>query len=155
MARSLISTFLWANRNYIQFVLQCHQLPCEKKIMVAQNVKEICVERAGERVGVDKRKKNLADFALWKSSKPGEPKWPSPWGEGRPGWHIECSTMIKELIGPVVDIHGGGSDLMFPHHENEIAQSQVRHGRKSMLISRIRNIRMQEPFRQYSMPASD
>lgn len=82
--------------------------------------------RAGERVTVDSRKRNTADFALWKSAKPEEPSWPSPWGDGRPGWHIECSCMIREIIGPVVDIHGGGSDLVFPHHENELAQSQVR-----------------------------
>jgi len=81
--------------------------------------------RAGERVAVDSRKKNPEDFALWKSAKPGEPTWDSPWGPGRPGWHIECSTMIRELMGPVIDIHGGGKDLIFPHHENEIAQSQA------------------------------
>ena len=70
-----------------------------------------CVQddnRAGERVVIDGRKKNPADFALWKSAKPNEPKWDSPWGLGRPGWHIECSTMIRELMGPVIDIHGGG-----------------------------------------------
>ncbi|GLI60357.1 hypothetical protein VaNZ11_002480 [Volvox africanus] len=81
--------------------------------------------RAGERVAVDGRKRSPADFALWKIAKPGEPSWPSPWGSGRPGWHIECSTMIRELMGPVIDIHGGGRDLVFPHHENELAQSQA------------------------------
>jgi len=81
--------------------------------------------RAGERVAVDARKKSPADFALWKAAKPGEPTWDSPWGPGRPGWHIECSSMIRALLGPVIDIHGGGQDLMFPHHENEIAQSQA------------------------------
>lgn len=81
--------------------------------------------RAGERVAVDERKRNPADFALWKGAKPGEPAWPSPWGPGRPGWHIECSSMIRELLGPVIDIHGGGRDLVFPHHENELAQSQA------------------------------
>ncbi|GIL80416.1 hypothetical protein Vretifemale_9621 [Volvox reticuliferus] len=81
--------------------------------------------RAGERVAVDGRKRSPADFALWKAAKPGEPSWPSPWGPGRPGWHIECSTMIRELMGPVIDIHGGGRDLVFPHHENELAQSQA------------------------------
>lgn len=79
--------------------------------------------RAGERVAVDDRKKNPADFALWKAAKPGEPKWPSPWGEGRPGWHIECSAMIEKMLGKQIDIHGGGQDLVFPHHENELAQS--------------------------------
>ncbi|PNH03719.1 Cysteine--tRNA ligase [Tetrabaena socialis] len=81
--------------------------------------------RAGERVSVDGRKRSPADFALWKAAKSGEPSWPSPWGPGRPGWHIECSTMIEELMGPVIDIHGGGRDLVFPHHENELAQSQA------------------------------
>lgn len=84
--------------------------------------------RAGERVAVDGRKRGAADFALWKSAKPGEPSWPSPWGEGRPGWHIECSAMIQALLGDVVDIHGGGADLMFPHHENEMAQSAAAQG---------------------------
>jgi cysteinyl-tRNA synthetase len=77
----------------------------------------------GARVAVDSRKKNPADFALWKASKPGEPSWPSPWGQGRPGWHIECSAMSARLLGPAFDIHGGGQDLIFPHHENELAQS--------------------------------
>lgn len=81
--------------------------------------------RPGERVSIDQRKNHPTDFALWKSAKEGEPTWSSPWGEGRPGWHIECCAMIKHLIGTVVDIHGGGSDLVFPHHENEIIQSQV------------------------------
>ncbi|KAG0582108.1 hypothetical protein KC19_3G034800 [Ceratodon purpureus] len=79
--------------------------------------------RAGERVTVDNRKQNPADFALWKSTKPGEPAWDSPWGSGRPGWHIECSAMSAEHLGYKFDIHGGGMDLVFPHHENEIAQS--------------------------------
>ncbi|XP_073276385.1 cysteine--tRNA ligase, chloroplastic/mitochondrial isoform X1 [Primulina huaijiensis] len=79
--------------------------------------------RAGERVAVDSRKKNPADFALWKSSKEGEPFWESPWGPGRPGWHIECSAMSATYLGYSFDIHGGGMDLIFPHHENEIAQS--------------------------------
>ena len=111
--------------------------------------------RAGERVAVDTRKRGAADFALWKvraaldglpgglpgndshaaivppsrtavqSAKAGEPSWASPWGPGRPGWHIECSAMIEALLGPVIDIHGGGVDLVFPHHENELAQSAV------------------------------
>ncbi|KAM7492951.1 hypothetical protein LguiB_027560 [Lonicera macranthoides] len=79
--------------------------------------------RAGERVVVDSRKKNPADFALWKSAKEGEPFWESPWGRGRPGWHIECSAMSATYLGYSFDIHGGGMDLVFPHHENEIAQS--------------------------------
>jgi cysteinyl-tRNA synthetase len=79
---------------------------------------------AGARIEVDERKHDVRDFALWKAAKPGEPSWPSPWGSGRPGWHIECSTMAMQELGPTVDIHGGGSDLIFPHHENEIAQSE-------------------------------
>lgn len=79
--------------------------------------------RAGERVTVDSRKRNPADFALWKSAKEGEPFWDSPWGPGRPGWHIECSAMSAAHLGYSFDIHGGGMDLVFPHHENEIAQS--------------------------------
>ncbi len=79
---------------------------------------------SGTRVGEDERKENLADFALWKSAKPGEPSWPSPWGLGRPGWHIECSAMCRHHLGETIDIHGGGNDLIFPHHENEIAQSE-------------------------------
>ncbi len=79
---------------------------------------------AGTRFDVDPRKESPADFALWKATKPGEPAWPSPWGEGRPGWHIECSAMAKKFLGDELDIHGGGNDLIFPHHENEIAQSE-------------------------------
>jgi cysteinyl-tRNA synthetase len=75
------------------------------------------------------RKRHMADFALWKSAKPGEPSWDSPWGPGRPGWHIECSAMSKKLLGETFDIHGGGLDLVFPHHENEIAQSECCHGK--------------------------
>jgi len=79
--------------------------------------------QAGARVEVDERKRHPMDFALWKRSKPGEPSWPSPWGSGRPGWHIECSAMSIKYLGETFDIHGGGMDLIFPHHENEIAQS--------------------------------
>jgi cysteinyl-tRNA synthetase len=79
---------------------------------------------AGARVEVDERKRSPLDFALWKSSKPGEPTWDSPWGPGRPGWHIECSAMSTKYLGQPFDIHGGGRDLIFPHHENEIAQSE-------------------------------
>lgn len=79
---------------------------------------------AGARVEVDERKRSPLDFALWKASKPGEPTWESPWGQGRPGWHIECSAMSTKYLGQPFDIHGGGRDLIFPHHENEIAQSE-------------------------------
>ncbi len=79
---------------------------------------------SGARVEVDEKKKDPLDFALWKASKPGEPKWASPWGEGRPGWHIECSAMSAKYLGQPFDIHGGGRDLVFPHHENEIAQAE-------------------------------
>jgi cysteinyl-tRNA synthetase len=84
--------------------------------------------RAGARVDVDERKRSPADFALWKGAKPGEPAWDSPWGKGRPGWHIECSAMCHTHLGERFDLHGGGKDLIFPHHENEIAQSQGAHG---------------------------
>jgi len=84
---------------------------------------------AGARVEVDERKRDPLDFALWKASKPGEPSWPSPWGDGRPGWHIECSTMSQAYLGETIDIHGGGKDLIFPHHENEIAQSEAASGK--------------------------
>jgi cysteinyl-tRNA synthetase len=84
--------------------------------------------RAGERVDVDGHKHDPLDFVLWKSAKAGEPYWESPWGNGRPGWHIECSAMSAELLGEHFDIHGGGQDLQFPHHENEIAQSEATHG---------------------------
>jgi cysteinyl-tRNA synthetase len=83
--------------------------------------------RAGERVEIDSNKKDPLDFVLWKSAKPGEPSWESPWGKGRPGWHIECSAMSEQLLGVHFDIHGGGQDLQFPHHENEIAQSEGAH----------------------------
>jgi cysteinyl-tRNA synthetase len=85
-----------------------------------KNLEEL---QAGARVEVDTRKQDPMDFALWKASKPGEPGWDSPWGKGRPGWHIECSAMSVAELGPTFDIHGGGKDLIFPHHENEIAQS--------------------------------
>ena len=84
---------------------------------------------SGTRVEEDARKQNQADFALWKSAKPGEPAWESPWGPGRPGWHIECSAMCLHHLGETLDIHGGGNDLIFPHHENEIAQSESLTGR--------------------------
>ncbi len=84
--------------------------------------------RAGERVDIDPGKQDPLDFVLWKRAKEGEPSWPSPWGSGRPGWHIECSTMSCKLLGAHFDIHGGGQDLQFPHHENEIAQSEGANG---------------------------
>ncbi len=86
--------------------------------------------RAGERVDVDRDKRDPLDFVLWKASKPGEPSWPSDFGDGRPGWHIECSAMSNSLLGQHFDIHGGGQDLQFPHHENEIAQSEACNGVK-------------------------
>ncbi len=85
--------------------------------------------QAGARINVDERKKDPMDFAIWKGKKAGEPAWNSPWGEGRPGWHIECSCMVHKLLGETIDIHAGGSDLVFPHHENEIAQSEARTGK--------------------------
>ena len=84
--------------------------------------------RAGERVEIDRYKRDPLDFVLWKAAKPGEPSWSSPWGEGRPGWHIECSAMSEYYLSPHFDLHGGGQDLQFPHHENEIAQSEGAHG---------------------------
>ena len=94
--------------------------------------KNIVELEAGSRVEINKKKHHPLDFVLWKKSKPGEPKWQSPWGEGRPGWHIECSAMSTSLLGPTFDIHGGGEDLIFPHHENEIAQSEGCTGTKSV-----------------------
>ncbi len=84
--------------------------------------------RAGERVDIDHNKRDALDFVLWKAAKPGEPSWDSPWGKGRPGWHIECSAMSEHYLSSHFDIHGGGQDLQFPHHENEIAQSEGAHG---------------------------
>ncbi|RVB56374.1 cysteine--tRNA ligase, partial [Mesorhizobium sp. M7A.F.Ca.CA.002.03.2.1] len=89
-------------------------------------------QQAGARVAVDAHKKNPGDFVLWKLSSPEEPGWNSPWGRGRPGWHIECSAMSAAYLGEVFDIHGGGLDLIFPHHENEIAQSRCAHGTEMM-----------------------
>jgi cysteinyl-tRNA synthetase len=85
--------------------------------------------KSGVRIEVDEKKREPLDFALWKPSKPGEPAWESPWSPGRPGWHIECSAMAKSLLGEQIDIHGGGMDLIFPHHENEIAQSEGASGK--------------------------
>ena len=83
---------------------------------------------AGARIEVNSVKEDPMDFALWKASKPGEPYWESPFGKGRPGWHIECSAMAKRFLGPTIDIHCGGQDLIFPHHENEVAQSECANG---------------------------
>jgi len=91
-----------------------------------KNIDEL---EAGARVEVEAGKKNPSDFVLWKPAKQGEPSWQSPWGEGRPGWHIECSAMIRKYLGEQIDIHGGGTDLIFPHHENEIAQTEALTGR--------------------------
>jgi cysteinyl-tRNA synthetase len=92
--------------------------------------KDIADLQAGERVAVDESKRNPLDFVLWKAAKPDEPSWDSPWGKGRPGWHIECSAMSTHCLGDHFDIHGGGLDLQFPHHENEIAQSEAATGCK-------------------------
>ncbi|WP_032123647.1 cysteine--tRNA ligase [Clostridium amazonitimonense] len=91
-----------------------------------QNIEDL---QAGARIDVDDKKKDPMDFALWKNQKPGEPAWESPWGMGRPGWHIECSCMAYNILGETIDIHAGGSDLVFPHHENEIAQSETKNGK--------------------------
>ena len=95
--------------------------------LCGQNLEDL---QSGARISIDERKKDPMDFAVWKSQKPGEPAWESPWGLGRPGWHIECSCMAKKLLGDTIDIHGGGMDLKFPHHENEIAQSEAVTGKK-------------------------
>lgn len=92
-----------------------------------QNLEDL---QSGARIKIDERKKNAVDFAIWKAEKPGEPSWDSPWGKGRPGWHIECSCMAQDILGDTIDIHGGGMDLSFPHHENEIAQSEAKTGKE-------------------------
>ena len=94
--------------------------------LCGQNLEDL---ESGARVSVDEVKEDPLDFALWKGAKPGEPAWDCPWGKGRPGWHIECSAMSMELLGPTFDIHAGGQDLIFPHHENEIAQSEAATGK--------------------------
>jgi cysteinyl-tRNA synthetase len=94
---------------------------------------------AGARIEVDERKEHPMDFALWKAAKAGEPAWPSPWGQGRPGWHIECSAMSMQFLGDQLDIHGGGHDVIFPHHENEIAQSEAYTGKKPFVKYWIHN----------------
>lgn len=87
----------------------------------AKNLEDL---ESGARIDVDPNKRHPMDFAVWKAQKPGEPAWESPWGMGRPGWHIECSAMSMKYLGETLDIHCGGKDLVFPHHENEIAQSE-------------------------------
>lgn len=101
--------------------------------------------QAGARIEVDERKEHPMDFALWKASKPGEPMWPSPWGMGRPGWHIECSAMSMQFLGQQIDLHGGGDDLRFPHHENEIAQSEAFSGRAPFARFWMHNALMKPP----------
>lgn len=95
--------------------------------LIGQNLEDL---RSGARINVDERKEDPVDFAIWKAQKPGEPGWECPWGVGRPGWHIECSCMAKKLLGETIDIHAGGMDLSFPHHENEIAQSEALTGKR-------------------------
>lgn len=95
--------------------------------LLGQNLEDL---QAGARIDVDERKNDPMDFAIWKAQKPGEPAWDCPWGKGRPGWHIECSCMARKLLGETIDIHAGGMDLKFPHHENEIAQSESLTGKK-------------------------
>ena len=95
--------------------------------LIGQNLDDL---QAGARINVDERKEDPMDFAIWKAQKPGEPAWECPWGLGSPGWHIECSCMAKKLLGDTIDIHAGGMDLAFPHHENEIAQSEALTGKK-------------------------
>lgn len=92
------------------------------------------VGASGRVDGEGEIKENPLDFALWKSAKPGEVSWQSPWGEGRPGWHIECSVMATTILGDTIDIHGGGADLEFPHHTNEIAQSEAKTGKHLPII---------------------
>ena len=94
--------------------------------LLGQNLEDL---QSGARIDIDDRKEDPMDFAIWKGQKPGEPAWESPWGLGRPGWHIECSCMVKKLLGDTIDIHAGGMDLSFPHHDNEIAQSEALTGK--------------------------
>jgi cysteinyl-tRNA synthetase len=124
--QELISELMAAGRAYVVegqgVYFEVSTLPGYGKL--SHRTLEDQVEGAGARVAVDERKRDPRDFVLWKAAKPGEPKWESPWGAGRPGWHIECSAMSLGILGPGFDIHGGGTDLVFPHHENEIAQAE-------------------------------
>ncbi len=119
----LIETLIEKGHAYVQGGDVCFSVATFKDYgKLSKKVLEELI--AGSRVEVSQAKQNPADFVLWKSSKPGEPSWPSPWGNGRPGWHIECSAMAFQELGEQIDIHAGGADLIFPHHENEIAQSE-------------------------------
>ena len=122
----LISELVAAGRAYVVegqgVYFEVETLPGYGKL--SHRTLEDQLEGAGARVAVDERKRDARDFVLWKAAKPGEPQWESPWGPGRPGWHIECSAMSLRILGPGFDIHGGGTDLVFPHHENEIAQAE-------------------------------
>jgi cysteinyl-tRNA synthetase len=121
--QSMVNKLIENNTAYVQDgdVLYSIEKFKEYGKLSGRNTEELI---AGARVEIDEKKKNPLDFALWKAAKPGEPSWASPWGQGRPGWHIECSAMIEKIFGEQIDIHGGGSDLIFPHHENEIAQTE-------------------------------
>ncbi len=111
---------------------RCCSIPASMPDYGMLSGRKLDEQQAGARVAVDEHKKNPADFVLWKQSSDDEPGWDSPWGRGRPGWHIECSAMSAAYLGEVFDIHGGGLDLIFPHHENEIAQSRCAHGTHTM-----------------------
>ncbi|MBC7372186.1 MAG: cysteine--tRNA ligase [Bdellovibrionaceae bacterium] len=121
--RSIISKLIEGKKAYAvegDVLFSIESMPTYGKLS-GRHVEDLL---AGARVEVDKKKRNPLDFALWKGVKPGEPSWTSEWGPGRPGWHIECSAMVEKVFGDQIDIHGGGTDLVFPHHENEIAQSE-------------------------------
>lgn len=123
---SLIAELIAAGRAYViegsGVYFQVDTLPAYGRLS-GRSLEQL-LESAGARVEIDEEKRSPVDFALWKAAKPGEPEWDSPWGKGRPGWHIECSAMALEILGEGFDLHGGGTDLIFPHHENEIAQAE-------------------------------
>jgi cysteinyl-tRNA synthetase len=123
MIETLVTKELAYHANNGDVYFSVHKFPGYGKLS-GKSLEDL---RAGERVEVDREKKDPLDFVLWKAAKPGEPYWDSPWGKGRPGWHIECSAMGEQFLGDHFDIHGGGQDLQFPHHENEIAQSEGAH----------------------------
>lgn len=123
MIETLVTKGLAYHANNGDVYFSVHKFPGYGKL----SGKSLDDLRAGERVEIDRVKKDPLDFVLWKAAKPGEPYWDSPWGKGRPGWHIECSAMGEQFLGEHFDIHGGGQDLQFPHHENEIAQSEGAH----------------------------
>ena len=121
--RSIITRLIESKKAYVaegDVLFSIESMPSYGKLS-GRHVDELL---AGARVEVDEKKRHPSDFALWKGAKPGEPSWTSDWGPGRPGWHIECSAMVEKIFGDQIDIHGGGTDLIFPHHENEIAQSE-------------------------------